>query len=168
MLDLRARRIKAPVFYYFYLVFFILWKFHMFMPQSKTSVLWLVMVVHALVPAPGRQRQVHSCEFWASLVYKVSSTSAKATWWDLVPKTKQQQNQHHKLTSVYKSCLSGPNTVHSGHSINTCWKENTEKKKDWQQLWLRGSCLNFGPRRVCLWSPRDFIVTAPKVGSGWT
>ena len=87
------------------------------MPQSKTSVLWSVMVVHALVLAPGRQRQVHSCEFWASLVYKVSSTSAKATWWDLVPKTKQQQNQHHKLTSVYKSCLSGPNTVHSRHSI---------------------------------------------------
>jgi len=37
------------------------------------------MVVHALIPALGRQRQADLCEFEASLVYKVSAKTVRAT-----------------------------------------------------------------------------------------
>jgi hypothetical protein len=48
-----------------------------------------------LMPTLGRQRQVELCEFKASLVYRVSSRTAKATQRNpfLKNKTKQQKQQ---------------------------------------------------------------------------
>jgi hypothetical protein len=47
------------------------------------------MVVHELIPALRRQRQVYLCEFKASLVYIVNSRTARATQRDLVSKEKK-------------------------------------------------------------------------------
>jgi hypothetical protein len=41
-----------------------------------------------LIPALGRQRHVDLCEFKASLIYRVSSRTAKATQRNLVSKNK--------------------------------------------------------------------------------
>ena len=45
-----------------------------------------------LIPALGRQRQVHLCEFKASLVYGASSRKAKATQRNPVLKDKTKMN----------------------------------------------------------------------------
>ena len=53
-----------------------------------------------LIPALGRQRQVDLCEFEASLVYRVSSRTARATQRNPVSKTKTNQptNKTNKQT----------------------------------------------------------------------
>jgi hypothetical protein len=56
-----------------------------------------------LIPALGRQRQAEFCEFKASLVYRVSSRTARATQRDLVlNKQKQKPNQPNKQTKITK------------------------------------------------------------------
>jgi hypothetical protein len=49
---------------------------------KRTSLSWAV----PLIPALGRQTQVSLCEFEASLVYRVSSRTARATWRNLISK----------------------------------------------------------------------------------
>ena len=49
------------------------------------------MVAHTLIPALGRQMQVDLCEFEASLIYRVSSRTARAaTQTNAVLKNKQK------------------------------------------------------------------------------
>ena len=45
----------------------------------------------SLIPALGRQRQADFCEFEASLVYRASSKTARATQRNPVPKHKQNK-----------------------------------------------------------------------------
>jgi hypothetical protein len=54
------------------------------------------MVVHTLIPALGRQRQEDVCEFPASLVYRMSSRTAKATRRELESNDKQTDRQTNK------------------------------------------------------------------------
>ena len=45
-----------------------------------------------LIPAPGRQRQADLCEFEASLAYRVSFRTARATQGNPVLKNKNNSN----------------------------------------------------------------------------
>jgi hypothetical protein len=51
-----------------------------------------------LIPAFGRPRQVDLCEFGDSLVYRVSSRTARATQRDPVSKTNNNNNKNVRLT----------------------------------------------------------------------
>ena len=46
-----------------------------------------------LIPALRRQRQAHLCEFKASLLYRASTRTARATLRNPVSKTKQNKNK---------------------------------------------------------------------------
>jgi hypothetical protein len=50
-----------------------------------------------LIPALGRQRQADLCEFEASLVYRVSFRTARATQKNLVLKNKTKQSKEYTL-----------------------------------------------------------------------
>jgi hypothetical protein len=50
------------------------------------------------IPAPGRQRQVDLSEFEGSLVYRVSSRTARAIWRNPVSKNKQTNKNKNKNT----------------------------------------------------------------------
>jgi len=45
----------------------------------------------AVIPALGRQRQAHLCEFKSTLLYRVSSRTARATQRNPVLKNKQKK-----------------------------------------------------------------------------
>ena len=63
-----------------------------------------------LIPAFGRQRQVDVCEFKASLVYRVSSRTTRATWRNPVLKNKQTNKKtktNKKNRKEVKGGLSG-------------------------------------------------------------
>jgi hypothetical protein len=49
-----------------------------------------------LIPALGRQRQEDLCEFWASLVYRTTSSTARATQRNPVSKDKQTKRKEWK------------------------------------------------------------------------
>ena len=56
-----------------------------------------VVVAHMpLIPALGRQRQADVCEYEASLVYRASSRTIKATLRNPVMKNQNQTKQKHK------------------------------------------------------------------------
>jgi hypothetical protein len=59
----------------------------------KTVVVTQAVMVHTLMPALGKQRQINLCEFKASLVYRVNSKTAKATQRNSVSKNKTKQNK---------------------------------------------------------------------------
>jgi hypothetical protein len=64
------------------------------MEHEKCSLVWQWW--HApLTPALGRQRQTYLCEFKASLVYRVNSRKAKATWRNPV----SEKNKNKKVLS---------------------------------------------------------------------
>jgi hypothetical protein len=50
------------------------------------------MVAHTFNPALRRQSQANVCEFDASLIYKGSSRTARATERELISKNKQTKN----------------------------------------------------------------------------
>lgn len=54
----------------------------------------LTVVAHALRPTLRRQKQVDLCEFQASLIYRVSSKTAKATQRNSVSNQTKQTNKH--------------------------------------------------------------------------
>ena len=54
------------------------------------------VVVHTLIPVLGRQKQADLCEFKASLVYRVSSRTVKATQRSPVLKNKTKQTNKQK------------------------------------------------------------------------
>jgi hypothetical protein len=58
-------------------------------------------VVHAFNPSTQRQRQTDFCEFEASLVYRLSSRTAKSfTKRNPVPKNKQTKRQYVRGSSL--------------------------------------------------------------------
>ena len=54
-----------------------------------------------MILALGKQRQVDLCEFKASLVYKVSSRTAKATWRNLKTRNKQTNKHTKKIKKTH-------------------------------------------------------------------
>ena len=60
-----------------------------------------------LIPAVRRQRQVDVCEFEASLVYRVSSRTARATERNPVLKKKTKPNQNKTKIKMFHSAGHG-------------------------------------------------------------
>jgi hypothetical protein len=56
-----------------------------------------------LIPAFGRQKQADICEFEASLIYRASSGTARATQRNHVLKNKQTNKQTNKMTARLSS-----------------------------------------------------------------
>ena len=66
-----------------------------------------------LIPALRRQRQVDLCELEASLVYRVSSWTARAIQRNPVSKNKNKQKPSNKLTNKNNQvCVIGPSPFH--------------------------------------------------------
>ena len=58
------------------------------------------MMVHALISVLRRQRKEDLCEFEVSLVYRVSTRAAKATWRDTILNTPNYTPQNQPNTIV--------------------------------------------------------------------
>ena len=63
------------------------------------------MVAHTLIPALERQRQVDLCEFMASLVYRASFRTARAT-------------QRNPVSEINKEIKCTHNTLHGSATAN--------------------------------------------------
>jgi hypothetical protein len=75
--------------------------------RPKARRLWYTPLISAF----GRQRQVDLCEFEASLVYKGSSRTVRATQRNPVSKGKQKQKQKKKMPRRQESLLPPPSST---------------------------------------------------------
>ena len=74
---------------------------------SKAKVGEPGMVGHAFNPSIGRQRQADLCEFEASLVYRASSRTARATQRNPVSKKQTNKQKYLSWSGSYMPLISG-------------------------------------------------------------
>jgi len=74
------------------------------MPQTSQ-----VVACTPLILALGRQKQKNLCEFEASLVYRVSSGTARATWRNFVSKKNQTKTKQPKPKTKTQTKTKKPN-----------------------------------------------------------
>jgi capsid protein len=82
-----------------------------------------------LIPALGRESQVDLCEFEASLVYRVSSRTARATQRNPVLKNKTKQKKERKQRKKQSKRSTPKLLLQSQHLSSTQTRQIQQEKK---------------------------------------